>query len=755
MKTINKKTCHYRAWHDNPVSRYPGQARVWQEKQARVWHKAFTLVELIIVITILAILATIAFISFQNYTKDARDGNRVATIKNIESWLELYSIKTWNYPTPDGPITILSWWTIPQELSIKWYIWETVSQAIKVSKLPTDPYDNTQKYIYATTPNKKLYQIATIKEWDIVSQTPFITQTYAFDFSKYKARVQWNFKAGTVVNGIPLFSLIFWWTGDATLTGTTLFITNSTTFSWATISNLPELKELVKKINEKRTKAWSWTINETELLPILTWETESWALLQEIKEVTWNTQTSNGSTPLSQAPVETANNCLQETIDDYIVDATNDNSEFNAEKQKIIDNWTQTYKQKFTCTNWRFSKTWEEEILTPTCYEDYIASWNTCVLDSCTGTRPENSELNGTQWSKAWSWSQTETWVCKYKCIDWYETANCTAKTKVVTSATYNSRNYIFPSFTLTYWTWQTETSQALSIEWWTSTLTAKFTLESDWTTVNLSEQSEVITCNTAWWYEQSGDNCVLKTYTITFDGNWATSGSMTPQNITANTSANLTNNWFTKTWFNFLWWNTNKLATTATHTNQASYTIGTANVTLYAIWASSCPWSECLSNWYYVAASNWPTWYNSCAVDVSGYDKTKCILRITSVTPNIYVAPSNSDTTATHANCNNCSVWPWSTNWNAATFCTNLKNTIAPPVWTNWFLPPRDTWWLQTIQQNISKVHNVWGSDWYWSSSFHGWDGSTASWRFRWLVYADWDGYFWDGQARVRCIAK
>ena len=45
---------------------------------------AFTLVELIIVITILAILATIAFISFKNYAGNARDGNKLTTLSNIE-----------------------------------------------------------------------------------------------------------------------------------------------------------------------------------------------------------------------------------------------------------------------------------------------------------------------------------------------------------------------------------------------------------------------------------------------------------------------------------------------------------------------------------------------------------------------------------------------------------------------------------------------------------------------------------------------
>lgn len=64
----------------------------------------FTLVELIIVITILAILATLAIISFKNYSWNARDGNRIATVKNLQTGLNLYQIKTWNYPLPNGEI---------------------------------------------------------------------------------------------------------------------------------------------------------------------------------------------------------------------------------------------------------------------------------------------------------------------------------------------------------------------------------------------------------------------------------------------------------------------------------------------------------------------------------------------------------------------------------------------------------------------------------------------------------------------------
>jgi len=82
----------------------------------------FTLVELIIVITILAILATIAFISFQNYSWNARDGNRVATIKNIQNGLELLSVKTGNYPEPENIVEISWSWIFLKQ----WFFWKSL-----------------------------------------------------------------------------------------------------------------------------------------------------------------------------------------------------------------------------------------------------------------------------------------------------------------------------------------------------------------------------------------------------------------------------------------------------------------------------------------------------------------------------------------------------------------------------------------------------------------------------------------------------
>ena len=81
-------------------------------------------------------------------------------------------------------------------------------------------------------------------------------------------------------------------------------------------------------------------------------------------------------------------------------------------------------------------------------------------------------------------------------------------------------------------------------------------------------------------------------TYSVAFNGNNATSGSMSNQSFTYDTAQNLNANTFTRTNYAFLGWSTNKDATSPTYTNQQSVknltTTNNGTVTLYAIWKLS-----------------------------------------------------------------------------------------------------------------------------------------------------------------------
>ena len=72
---------------------------------------------------------------------------------------------------------------------------------------------------------------------------------------------------------------------------------------------------------------------------------------------------------------------------------------------------------------------------------------------------------------------------------------------------------------------------------------------------------------------------------TVTFNGNGNTSGLMSNQTIATAATAALTANAFTRTGYTFANWNTLADGTGTNYANAASYTMGTANVTLYAKW--------------------------------------------------------------------------------------------------------------------------------------------------------------------------
>ena len=216
--------------------------------------KGFTLVELIIVITILAILATIAFVSFQSYTKDARDSNRLATINEIEKWLQGYQIKTWSYPMPENYITILSSWAT---IWYQWVFWDNSSRVTNFSKTPLDPLDNIN-YTYNVNTNLDAYQVTWFFEnsSNIAFENNLISKTYASSVD-YSARIVKSFwkelwvllvNTGSDINR-PLQEKY-----------------NATSFTWIdvklftwTLSDGTNIWNLTAKFNNKSWDNLSWT----------------------------------------------------------------------------------------------------------------------------------------------------------------------------------------------------------------------------------------------------------------------------------------------------------------------------------------------------------------------------------------------------------------------------------------------------------------------------------------------------------------
>jgi prepilin-type N-terminal cleavage/methylation domain-containing protein len=63
-----------------------------------VKHKAFTIVEIIIVISVLAILATIGVVGYRRISLGAHDANVESDIRHVEEMVETYQAKYHEYP---------------------------------------------------------------------------------------------------------------------------------------------------------------------------------------------------------------------------------------------------------------------------------------------------------------------------------------------------------------------------------------------------------------------------------------------------------------------------------------------------------------------------------------------------------------------------------------------------------------------------------------------------------------------------------
>ena len=129
-------------------------------------HKAFTLVELIVVVTILAILATIGFVSYSSYLTGVRDTNRLAQLVSIHDGLELYRTKN-DLPLPDDNIEIQA---NGITIAYQWYAGGNTLDTIDFTKWGKDPKDGTY-FSYYLTKDRKYFQLMwLLEEENLTSQ---------------------------------------------------------------------------------------------------------------------------------------------------------------------------------------------------------------------------------------------------------------------------------------------------------------------------------------------------------------------------------------------------------------------------------------------------------------------------------------------------------------------------------------------------------------------------------------------------------
>lgn len=137
---------------------------------------AFTLVELIVVMTIVTILSTLAFVSYQSHSIDARDGNRVADMGNLDKALEVAFTRSGVVPQPYQSVDITATWTT---ILSQWYLWTGALLEIWMHIGGRDPKDQSY-YSYVTDTRSTVYQLLWFLEQDnSLSSTHLLPQTYA------------------------------------------------------------------------------------------------------------------------------------------------------------------------------------------------------------------------------------------------------------------------------------------------------------------------------------------------------------------------------------------------------------------------------------------------------------------------------------------------------------------------------------------------------------------------------------------------
>ena len=199
--------------------------------------------------------------------------------------------------------------------------------------------------------------------------------------------------------------------------------------------------------------------------------------------------------------------------------------------------------------------------------------------------------------------------------------------------------------------------------------------------------------------------------YTITFDENDAeATGTMTAQTIASGSTANLTVCGFTKTGWAFDGWATTS-GGAVVYADGASYTMGTANVTLYAKWSYIFAYGPAGGFVFYDKGSYSDGWrYLEAAPSDQGVVPLWSNIINVEVGTSVEIGTGKANTDAIIGQLGHTA--------SAAKLCENLSIENNSIIYDDWFLPSKDELDLMYTNLKVSGVGGFTGYDYYWSSS-------------------------------------
>ncbi len=716
--------------------------------QQNTKHKlAFTLVEVIVVITILTILWTIAFMSLQWYSEDARDSTRISDLSSIKTLLELYELDAGKYPLTTSWVNITYTWSVVWN---QWTFWETVYANVnRLDKIPIDPLTD-KEYTYSTLLSRNEYELWWIMEGDEISMnsekwiinnvaTSPLTRGELRGVSAWEveaiAYTTWNYNwqmtKSLSWNTCTIFSIPTIITNDTSVTDLEQILTEQKlVYSW--YRNLPSSFKTSKFkydwwfdfITPKLiaySDTWSCapltsTTSNTARLTLLQWLQQAYSgtIIQdkwEIKKiVSLNIDLNNPSPELinysnnyinntlwwnlpitllnsTNNNITTYNNCTATTQSWYTIPQINHGIN-NQLVNKIISNGSQDLE--VSCNDGILSY----GIETTNCDNDFIVSNDTCVLDNCTGTMPDNSELNWTQWTATWSYSTTP-WVCKYTNQAWYHTEDW---------------GITFVSDTrfcvIANGTWEQNWNGS---NWWTCS---------------------VVTCDSN--YVQNWNTCEAWTQNVSC-------GWSIPTNPTASTSSTYTQTWNWSGWTpSISWWvsqascdfncnsgyswNGSSCASNSYPWCNASdipfwgYTIAACNVWTNISWTGSSSYGYYFQWWNNGWTPSWTITPSNLRVDSSSYWPWNYYNNTTFIgwsipSPWDWSTVKNDNLWWNTDNNNNARQWPCASGYHVPSY-SEWSSVI-----TSWWW-----WWNGTNMMNTLKLPMAWGRNWTNGTMYNQW---------------------------------